>query len=325
MTDASRPAAAPSPTAAPAPAPPSRPARVPDGRSIDRSTLWLLAVMSLLWGVNWPMMKPAVAELGPWMFRAICLLIATVGMLLLVRATGERMRLPPRALVGPLILISLINVTLWHVLTGFGLAYMAAGRAGIIAYLMPVISTVMAAPMLGEKLTLRKVVALFLGAAGLAVLILPEIGRIGGDLRGPLLMLGSAFAWAIGTMLVKGRRWGYSPAQLTTWQLLVGSPPLILLALILAPLPDPAAVSAMGWVGLIYASTVAMIWCHYTWYRILDRLPASIASISTLAIPAVGVISSAILLGEPLGFTEFAALALVLAAIAIVIRPKAAG
>lgn len=88
------------------------------------------------------MMKPAVIDLGPWMFRAICLLIAVIGMLILVRATGERMRLPPRALVGPLILASAINVTLWHVLTGFGLAYMAAGRAGIIAYLMPVISTV---------------------------------------------------------------------------------------------------------------------------------------------------------------------------------------
>ena len=310
MTDASRPAAAPVPPA------------TAGGRNIDGPTLGLLAVMSVLWGVNWPMMKPAVAEFGPWMFRAICLLIATAGMLLLVRLTGERLRLPPRALVGPLVLASLINVTLWHVLTGFGLAYMAAGRAGIIAYLMPVISTVMAAPVLGEKLTGRKIAALFLGAGGLAVLVWPEIGRIGGDLRGPLLMLASAFAWAVGTMLIKGRRWGYSPAQLTTWQMLIGSPPLILLALLLAPLPDPAAASFMGWFGLIYASTVAMVWCHYTWYRILDRLPASIASISTLAIPAVGVISSAVLLGEPLGFTEFAALALVLGAIAIVIRPR---
>ncbi|ROP83626.1 drug/metabolite transporter (DMT)-like permease [Stella humosa] len=319
MTDASRPVAAP----APASATPVAPA--PARNLIDGPTLGLLVTMSVLWGVNWPMMKPAVIDLGPWMFRAICLLIAVIGMLILVRATGERMRLPPRALVGPLILASAINVTLWHVLTGFGLAYMAAGRAGIIAYLMPVISTVLAAPMLGEKLTWRKIVALFLGAAGLAVLIWPEIGRIGGDLRGPLLMLGSAFAWAFGTMLIKGRRWGYSPAQLTTWQMLIGTPPLVILALLLAPLPDPAQVTAMGWIGLIYASTVAMVWCHYTWYRILDRLPASIASISTLAIPAVGVIASAILLGEPLGFTEFAALTLVLGAITIVIWPKSAG
>ncbi|WP_374448645.1 DMT family transporter [Stella sp.] len=310
MTDSSRPAAAsPSPATA-------------GGHAIDGPTLGLLAAMSVLWGVNWPLMKPAVLEFGPWMFRAICLVIATAGMLILVRATGERMRLPPRALLGPLVLASAINVTLWHVLTGFGLAYMAAGRAGIIAYLMPVISTVMAAPILGERLTRSKIAALFLGAAGLGVLVWPEIGRIGGDLRGPLLMLASAFAWAIGTMLIKGRRWGYSPAQLTTWQLLIGSPPLILLALLLAPLPDPAAGSPMGWFGLVYASTVAMVWCHYTWYRILDRLPASIASISTLAIPAVGVLSSALLLGEPLGFTEFAALALVLGAIAIVIRPR---
>ncbi len=321
MTDASR--AAPTPNTTPVPDPVS--GSTGRHRMIDGPTFGLLVTMSVLWGINWPMMKPAVLELGPWMFRAICLLIAAAGMLLLVRMTGERMRLPPRALVAPLVLISLVNVTLWHVLTGFGLVYMAAGRAGIIAYLMPVISTILAAPMLGEKLTGRKVAALFLGAGGLAVLIWPEIGRIGGDLRGPLLMLASAFTWALGTMLVKGRRWGYSPAQLTTWQILIGTPPLVLCALLLAPLPDLQQVSFMGWSGLIYASTVAMVWCHYTWYRILDRLPASIASISTLAIPAVGVISSAILLGEPLGFTEFAALALVLGAIAIVIRPWKAG
>lgn len=317
MTEASRPAVAPTPPAAVRADSP-----VTDSRGIDGPTLGLLAAMSILWGVNWPLMKPAVAEFGPWMFRAICLVIATAGMLILVRATGERMRVPPRAMLGRLTIAALINVTLWHVLTGFGLAYMAAGRAGIIAYLMPVISTVMAAPVLGERLTGAKIAALFLGAAGLGVLVWPEVGQIGGDLRGPLLMLASAFSWAVGTMLIKGRRWGYSPAQLTTWQLLIGSPPLLILALILAPLPDPAAASPMGWFGLIYASTVAMVWCHYTWYRILDRLPASIASISTLAIPAVGVLSSALILGEPLGFTEFAALALVLGAIAIVIRPR---
>ncbi|MGE0715931.1 MAG: DMT family transporter [Alphaproteobacteria bacterium] len=291
-------------------------------RRIDGSTFGLLAGMSVLWGLNWPLMKPAVLEMGPWMFRAICLVIATAGMVLLVRATGERMRLPTRREWPPLIVMSFLNIFVWHVATGFGLAFMAAGRAGIIAYLMPVISTVMAAIVLGERLTVRKLVALALGAAGLAVLLAPEIGRMGGDLRGPLLMVGSAFTWAAGTMMVKARRWAYSPAQLTTWQMLIGSPPLIVCALILSPLPDLGRTTAFGWFGLLYASTVAMIWCHYTWYRILDRMPASIASISTLAIPAVGVISSAILLDEPLGATEFAALALVLAGIAIVVRPR---
>ncbi|MCC7274655.1 MAG: DMT family transporter [Alphaproteobacteria bacterium] len=307
MTDATRPAPA-----------------LASHRGIDGSTLGLLVTMSVLWGINWPMMKTAVIELGPWMFRAICLVIATAGMILLVWANGQRLRPPTRRELPLLVVMAFFNIFIWHVMTGFGLAYMAAGRAGIIAYLMPVISTMLAAPILGEKLTTAKILALLLGAAGLGVLMAPEIGAIGGDLRGPLLMLGSAFTWSIGTMMVKGRRWAYTPVQLTTWQMIIGTPPLVLSALLLSPLPDLGRTTAFGWVGMLYASTVAMIWCHYTWYRILDRLPASIASISTLAIPAVGVISSALLLGEPLGFTEFAALALVLAAIAMVVRPRVA-
>lgn len=295
--------------------------RYASARPIDGSTVGLLVTMSLLWGINWPMMKLPVAEMGPWMFRAICLLIAAGGMVLLVWMNRERLRLPSRRELRPLLVACFFNITAWHLATAYGLAYMAAGRAGIIAYLMPVLSTVMAAPILGERLTARKLIALALGLAGLGVLVAPEIGTIGGDLRGPALMFVSALCWAIGTMLVKGRRWSYSTVQLTTWQIIFGGAPIVVIALIVAPLPTAGTTTAWGWFGLIYASTVAMVWCHYTWYRVLHRLPASIASISTLAIPAVGVISSALFIGEPLGVTELSALGLVLAAIAIVLRP----
>ena len=305
MTDASRPAAAPT---------------VPP-RGIDRSTVGLLIVMSVLWGSNWPLMKLPIAEMGPWMFRAICLTIAAGGMVLLVWINGERMRLPSRREWRPLLIASFFNITVWHLVTAFGLAYMAAGRAGIIAYLMPVLTTVVAAPILGERLTARKLIALALGLAGLGVLVAPEIGAIGGDLRGPALMFVSALCWAIGTILVKGRRWNYSTVQLTTWQIILGGAPIVAIALIVAPLPTLANTTPWGWFGLLYASTVAMVWCHYTWYRLLARLPASIASISTLAIPAVGVITGALFIGESLGVTEISALFLVLSAIAIVLRP----
>jgi drug/metabolite transporter (DMT)-like permease len=265
-------------------------------------------------------MKLPVLEMGPWMFRGICLAIAALGMIVLVWINGERMRLPSRREFRPLLVAALFNITAWHIVTAYGLAFMAAGRAGIIAYLMPVLTTVIAAPILGERITARKLLALALGLAGLGVLVAPEIGTIGGDLRGPALMFVSALCWAIGTMLVKGRRWSYSTVQLTTWQIILGGLPITILALFIAPLPRFAETTAWSWFGLFYASTVAMVWCHYTWYRLLHRLPASIASISTLAIPAVGVISSALFIGEPLGITEISALLLVLAAIAIVLR-----
>jgi drug/metabolite transporter (DMT)-like permease len=56
---------------------------------------------------------------------------------------------------------------------------------------------------------------------------------------------------------------------------------------------------------------------------VVNLFPANVASIGTLAIPVIGVLSSAVVLGEPVGFGEIAALILVVMALSIVmIRPK---
>jgi drug/metabolite transporter (DMT)-like permease len=62
-----------------------------------------------------------------------------------------------------------------------------------------------------------------------------------------------------------------------------------------------------------------MIYCYWAWFRLVELLPATIAGLSTLAIPAVGVFSSAMILDEPLGPAEIGSLVFVVAAIALVL------
>jgi drug/metabolite transporter (DMT)-like permease len=57
--------------------------------------------------------------------------------------------------------------------------------------------------------------------------------------------------------------------------------------------------------------------------KVVQLFPASVASIGTLAVPVIGVLSSAVVLGEPIGFGEIAALILVVMALSIVMmRPQ---
>jgi drug/metabolite transporter (DMT)-like permease len=60
-----------------------------------------------------------------------------------------------------------------------------------------------------------------------------------------------------------------------------------------------------------------MIYCHWAYFSLVRLVPAGIAAISTLAIPVVGVFSSALILSEPVGLNETAALVLVISALAI--------
>ena len=66
---------------------------------------------------------------------------------------------------------------------------------------------------------------------------------------------------------------------------------------------------------------MALIFCFAAHNKVVTLLPATAAAVSTLAIPVVGLLSSAWLLGEPVGWREFAALLLVVAAIALVLLP----
>ena len=64
---------------------------------------------------------------------------------------------------------------------------------------------------------------------------------------------------------------------------------------------------------------MGVIFCHWAWFRVVAILPAAVAAIGTLGVPIVGLLTSALVLGEPVGPSEIAALVLVLAGLGILL------
>jgi drug/metabolite transporter (DMT)-like permease len=288
------------------------------GRLSVGAGLLLLAVLTVLWGVNWPVMKRAVTEVPVWTFRSICLFGAGAGFVVICRIAGQSFRVP-RGQVRPLLIVSLFNVTIWHICSATGLAHLAASRATIIAFTMPLWASLLAVPLLGERPTIYTVGGLLAGLAGMAVLILPQYESILVDPVGPVVMLVAAISWAIGTVALKYYRFTMPVAVLTGWQLILGGVPLTIGAMIFDRDFDPAAVSRQAWLATAYAVIVATLFCHWAWFKLVRRFPAVAISVGTLAIPVVGVLASAIGLGEPIGWDALSALALVLTALFLVL------
>ncbi len=289
------------------------------GSPITAASLTMMGTLAILWGINFPSIKLAVAELSPWTFRSICVLVGGFGLLAIGRfVLGHRPRVP-RDELPTLLVAALFNVAIWQLASAFGVLYMAAGRAVIIAYTMPLWATVMARIVLHERITPSRLAGLIAGLAGLAVLIGPDLASLRAAPLGALLMLGAAISWAAGTVTMKTRSWSTPTVIVTGWQLLLGGAPVVLGALIVEQVPDFSRLTASGWTGLVYSSVVPMIVCHYIWFSLVGRMPAVIAALSTLAIPVVGVYSSALLLDEPVGFRELSALILVVAALGMVL------
>ncbi len=283
----------------------------------SREGPWLLLSLALLWGVNWPAMKLAVGDFGPFAFRVVCVYAGALGLF----AVAWKLRLPlavPRGLVGPLALGGVLNVTIWQASSAFGLMYVEAGRAALIAFTMPIWVGLFGAVLFGQRMGPRLLAGLGFGALGLGLLAAPALAGIGEAPLGLGLMLLAAVGWASGTLYVKRKRLDMPAVTLTAWQLFFGGVPLIVGCLVFefpSGLLRGDGPSAAALIGALYAASVPMIYCHWAWFRVLEILPAQVASLGVLAVPAVGVASSAWLTGERFAPADYAGMAAILVAL----------
>jgi drug/metabolite transporter (DMT)-like permease len=275
--------------------------------------VFLMLSLSILWGGNWPAMKAAVAEIPVLTFRVICLYGGALGMFLLARLGGLSFKVKREEWV-PLLIVSLFNITIWHICSAAGLKYVTAGRAAIIAYTMPLWATLLSVYLLNEKLRMSTILGLVVGLMGMAALLLPEWKQVVADPRGAIFMLVAAMAWATGTIGLKYYRFTMPVVSLVGWQLILGGIPVLIAAPIFDRGVDPAAWSLEAWLGTTYAVLVAMVYCHWAWFKLVRSFSAVTVSINSLAIPVVGVISGALLLGESIGPDVIAGLGLVILA-----------
>jgi len=284
--------------------------------SLPRKGIFLLISLSLFWGLAWPAMKISVSEIPPWTFRSYCIVLSGIGLLILAKINGFKLKLPLHKLK-PLFVVALFSITGWHLFSAHGLLRMNAGRAAIIAFTMPLWANILSAFILNERITTTRLISLGMGLVGLALLIWPELEAVGGAPLGAAFMLGAAISWATGTVLIKRTDWDTPTTVLTGWQLLLGGIPVVMGALFFEPSGVSVNVSARAIFALTYIIMFPMIYCHWAYFTLVRIFPAGIAAISTLAIPVVGVFSSALILNEPVGIREVAALVLVVSALAI--------
>ncbi len=286
---------------------------------ITPAGLMFLAITSLGWGFNWPVTKYLLAELPPLTLRGSTGVIGAA--LLAVLAVLRRQSLQvPRALWPRLALAAALNVGAWMVLMGLALLWLPASEAALIAYTMPVWASLIAWPVLGERPTLLRAVALVMAFAGLAAIMGGNgIAASEAKLPGILMALGGSLGFAVGTVLAKKLPLRLPPITAAAWQIGVGCLPVAIVGLLIEH-SNWQAVTNLGWLLVVYSTVIQFCVAYVAWFAALARLPASVAAIGTMAVPVIGVVASAIALHEPLGPGQIAALVLTLAAVVLATR-----
>ncbi|MSP96548.1 MAG: DMT family transporter [Betaproteobacteria bacterium] len=289
-------------------------------QAMPKHLWWLLAGLTLAWGFNWTAMKVALTGFTPWTFRSLCLGLGALLLFGIARAAGNSLRLP-RELWLRIAVLAFFNVTCWNMLIAFGLTMIPSGRAAILAFMMPVWSVPLAAWLLGDRITLRKIGALALGVAGMVLLLGEEILTLGRAPLGALLALGAALAWAIGTVLQKRWPLGLPMGTFTAWIMLLGGVPVFIGTLVF----DQATWQPVGSAALLalaYNVVVAFAFAHWAWFKIASMVSVTVSSISVMSVPIVGVLCGIVFLGERPSVQEVAALLFVVLAVLAVNLPE---
>jgi drug/metabolite transporter (DMT)-like permease len=291
----------------------------PPPARLSAAGLMFLAVTSIGWGFNWPVTKYLIGEIPPLTLRGLS---GVIGALLLAAlAILRRQSLHvPREIWPRLLLAAVLNVTLWMVLMGLALVFLPASEAALIAYTMPVWAALLAWPVLGERPTLLRTLALVMALAGLASIMGGNgIATSVAKLPGIIMALAGSVGFAVGTVLSKRRPIRLPPIPAAAWQVGLGCLPVAIIGL-LVETTHLENVTPLGQGLLVYSVVGQFCIAYVCWFAALARLPASVAATGTMAVPVIGVVTSAITLHEPLGAGQIAALVFTLAGVALATR-----
>lgn len=273
-----------------------------------------------MWGVNWPMMKFSLGELTPLYFRALTMSGGALVLYAFFRWRGADMRLPREARA-QVALLALPNILGWHLFSIIGLSQLASGRAAILGFTMPVWTVLLAVLFLGERLRGRVVLAALGALAAIGLLSAQELTQLAGRPAGVLWMQAAALCWAAGTLLVRRTRIEMPTEAVTVWMMVMGAAAFWILALATEPVPDPGAFSGPMWGSLAYGVLLNYGYAQVIWFGMARRLPPAASAFSVMAVPLVGTLSAAALIGEVPRALDWLAAACIMLAIASALLP----
>src|SRR4029077_8045167 len=240
-----------------------------------------------------------------------------LAMLAILRRQSLRV---PRDIWPRLLLAAALNVTLWMVVMGLALVYLPASEAALIAYTMPVWASLIAWPVLGERPTMLRTVALVMAFAGLAAIMGGNgISATTEKLPGMVMALCGAVGFALGTVLAKKLPVPLPPIPAAAWQIGLGCFPIVIIGLAFET-THIEKVTQLGWWLLVYSTVIQFCIAYVSWFAALATLQGAVAAIGTMAVPVIGVVASAMALGEPLGVTQIVALVFTLAGVVLATR-----
>jgi drug/metabolite transporter (DMT)-like permease len=288
--------------------------------TLTRRQWWLLGALTLLWGLNWPMMKLSLREVSPLWFRALTMSGGTLTLIAFFTLRGASLRVS-RAQALRLAWLALPNIIGWHLCSIIGLSQLPAGRAGILAFTMPVWTVLLSVLLFGERMSARSWLAVVAAIAAVSLLAANELLALAGRPIGVLWLQAAAVSWALGTVLMRRSALALPTEAVTVWMMIFGSVFFWTVAPLAEPLPAWQQWHTATWWSLAYGVFLNFGYAQIIWFGLARALPAQASAFSVMAVPLVGIASATLIVGEVPRPTDWLAALFIAVAIFSATRP----
>ncbi len=259
--------------------------------------LLLVLLFCLTWSSAFPAAKLAISVAPPLLYLAIRFGIAAI---LLLGFAGLRDRLRGPIPWIKLLLLGVINQAGYQGMAWLGMRSVSSGLATIITSMSPVLIAAFAVPMLGERMTARKLAGLMLGFAGCAFVVRNRIVVTGEDPGGIGFLVIGAIAVTFGTLIYKRIAPHVDLAVAVGAQQAGAALALLPVGLIIGERFDAFSASPMLLGTMLWFVFVVSIGAFLLWFFLLRRGTAAAASSLHFLMPPLGLLMSWAVLGEPL-------------------------
>jgi drug/metabolite transporter (DMT)-like permease len=292
---------------------PTEPAKV------NAQDLLMVLIVTVSWGMNYPIMKYVVNSYPPSAFRAYTFIVGFISIGLYAYFKGISLAVIS-AERWPVFKLSMFNMVGWHLPMIYGVSMLNSGRAAIIGYTMPVWALVASALLYKEKINARSLVSIVLAMAAALLLAWGSRQQWGNHPLGVGVMLVAAVIWGIGNAMMKNAKLALHGVALTFWALFIAF--VVFLCITIAFETDQWAwPNLLQWLAILYGGVITFALSYVAWFHVARKLSAVSSGLSIMLVPVFGVTGGALVLGESVTIPDVSALILILIAMVVVLTP----